>query len=259
MYYQDISITELISIARNAGDEIMKIYARDFAVEVKDDKSPLTEADKKANAVILDGLWKLFPDIPYISEETKLTAYDERRNWKRFWLIDPLDGTKEFIKKNGEFTVNIALVEDGVPVIGVVHVPAQNKTYYGAKGIGSFKAETHDSSSPISNDSHYSDKDKVVVVASRSHLSDETVQFVDELKAKGKEVDFLSSGSSLKFCLVAEGEADVYPRFGPTMEWDTAAAQAVAMYAGKKVINYETKQPLVYNKENLLNPWFIVE
>jgi 3'(2'), 5'-bisphosphate nucleotidase len=259
MYYQDISINEIISIARNAGDEIMKIYARDFQVELKADKSPLTEADRKANEIIFEGLETLFADIPFMSEESKLIPYEKRRDWKRFWLIDPLDGTKEFVKKNGEFTVNIALIEDGVPVIGVVHVPVQNTTYYGVKGLGSFKSEIRNPQSEIKNETHYTEKQKVIVVASRSHLSDETIQFVDELKAKGKEVEFRSSGSSLKFCLVAEGEADVYPRFGPTMEWDTAAAQAVAMYAGKKVINYETKQPLVYNKENLLNPWFIVE
>ena len=146
-----------------------------------------------------------------------------------------------------------------MPVIGVVHVPAQSKTYYGVKGEGSFKIEAGNQKSEIRNAVHYFDKNKVVVVASRSHLSDETLQFVEDLKAGGKEVDFLSSGSSLKFCLVAEGAADVYPRFGPTMEWDTGAAHAVALYAGKNVINFETKQPLVYNKEDLLNPFFIVE
>lgn len=259
MKYKEIDIETLLDIAVIAGDAIMEIYSRDFAVEIKEDKSPLTVADKKSNAVILEGLKKNYPDIPFISEETKLTPYDERKNWKRFWLIDPIDGTKEFIKKNGEFTVNIALIEDGVPVIGVVHVPAQNKTYYGVNGEGSFKIEAGNQKSEIRNSTQYSNKSKVIVVASRSHLSDETLQFVEDLKAQGKEVDFLSSGSSLKFCLVAEGSADVYPRFGPTMEWDTGAAHAVALYAGKNVINWETKQPLVYNKENLLNPFFIVE
>ncbi len=259
MNYKEIDIEVLLDISIKAGDAIMEIYARDFAVEIKDDKSPLTEADKKSNAVILEGLKKHYPAIPFISEETKLTPYTERKNWNRFWLIDPIDGTKEFIKKNGEFTVNIALIEDGVPVIGVVHVPAQKKTYYGVKGEGSFKIETENTKREIRNETHYTSKQKVVVVASRSHLSDETLQFVEDLKAQGKEVDFLSSGSSLKFCLVAEGAADVYPRFGPTMEWDTGAAHAVALYAGKNVINFETKQPLVYNKENLLNPFFIVE
>ncbi|MES2619580.1 MAG: 3'(2'),5'-bisphosphate nucleotidase CysQ [Bacteroidota bacterium] len=257
--YQNLPINKLIAIAQEAGDEIIKIYARDFSVETKDDMSPLTEADKKSNEVILKGLKELSPEIPFISEETKLTPYEERKNWKQFWLIDPLDGTKEFIKKNGEFTVNIALIEDGVPVLGVVYVPAQSKTYYGVKGVGSFQSSSGNAQTAIKNDTHYAEKDKVTVVASRSHLSDETLQFVEDLKAQGKEVEFLSSGSSLKFCLVAEGAADVYPRFGPTMEWDTAAAHAVVMYAGKEVINYETKQPLVYNKQNLLNPWFIVE
>ncbi len=259
MNYKEIDIKILLDIATGAGDAIMEIYAWDFAVETKEDKSPLTEADKKSNAIILEGLTKHYPDIPFISEETKLTPYEERKNWNRFWLIDPIDGTKEFIKKNGEFTVNIALIEDGVPVIGVVHVPAQNKTYYGVKGEGSFKVESGNQKSEIRNTVHYSDKVKVVVVASRSHLSPETVQFVEDIKTQGKEVDFLSSGSSLKFCLVAEGAADVYPRFGPTMEWDTGAAHAVALYAGKNVINLETKLPLVYNKENLLNPFFVVQ
>lgn len=259
MHYNNIDIEKLIDLARQAGNAIIEIYQRDFAVEYKDDKSPLTEADKKSNAVILDGLKKLYPAIPFISEETKLTPYEERKNWKQFWLIDPIDGTKEFIKKNGEFTVNIALIEDGVPVVGIVHVPAQNKTYYGAKGIGSFKQETGNAKEQIKGGEHYTTKSKVIVVGSRSHLSDETLQFVEALKAQGKEVEFNSSGSSLKLCLVAEGAADVYPRFGSTMEWDTAAAHAVALYAGRTVINHETKQVLLYNKENLLNPWFIVE
>lgn len=259
MLYKEIDVAQLISIAKKAGDAIMEIYARDFSVETKEDNSPLTEADKKSNAVILEGLKNLYPDIPFISEETKQTPYEERKHWKRFWLIDPIDGTKEFIKKNGEFTVNIALIEDGVPVVGIVHVPAQNKTYYGVKGIGSFQSTKDNLQSAISNSSHYTTKEKVIVVGSRSHLSPETLQFVEDLRTKGKQVEFRSSGSSLKLCLVAEGEADLYPRFGPTMEWDTAAAHAVALYAGKNVINHQTKQPLVYNKENLLNPWFIVE
>jgi len=257
MNYKEINIDTLLTIARTAGDAVMEIYARDFEVEIKGDNSPLTEADKKSNTVILEGLKSHYPDIPFISEESKQTPYSVRSEWKCFWLIDPIDGTKEFIKKNGEFTVNIALIEDGVPVIGIVFVPAQHKMYYGVKGLGSYKEEGGHSTQ-ISNHIHYHDKQKVVVVASRSHLSDETLDFVNDLKEKGKEVEYLSSGSSLKFCLVAEGAADVYPRFGPTMEWDTAAAHAVALYAGKNVIDYETQQPLTYNKENLLNPYFIV-
>lgn len=260
MKYKEIDVTALVDIAHAAGDEIMKVYATDFPVEIKEDNSPLTIADKQSNAVILEGLQRLYPDIPFISEENKLLSYGERKNWTRCWLIDPLDGTKEFIKKNGEFTVNIALIENGNPVLGVVYVPAQNTTYVGVEGQGAFKLEAGAAQfKAISNPTHYTDKNKVIVVGSRSHLSPETLQFVDDLKAKGKQVDFVSSGSSIKFCLVAEGVADVYPRFGPTMEWDTAAAHAVAIGAGKQVINHETKQPLTYNRENLLNPWFIVE
>ena len=260
MNYQEIELEKITAIAKKAGEAIMEIYARDFTVETKGDSSPVTEADKKANTVILDGLKNLYPAIPFISEETKLTPYEERKNWTRFWLIDPLDGTKEFIKKNGEFTVNIALIENGIPVLGVVYVPAKKETYAGVKNLGSFKKEAGSADfHPIQNTTHYSTKQSVIVVGSRSHLSEETLQFVEDLKAQGKSVEFNSSGSSLKLCLVAEGKADVYPRFGPTMEWDTAAAHAVALYACKNVINHETKQPLIYNKENLLNPWFVVE
>ena len=259
MNYQDINVDKIIDIAEKAGVEIMEVYTRDFEVEKKEDKSPLTEADKKANAVILEALNNLYPAIPFISEETKQTPYEERKNWQRFWLIDPLDGTKEFIKKNGEFTVNIALIENGVPVIGVVYVPATGVTYTGIKEIGSYKTQNLKSKIEIKAGAHYSTKQKVVVVGSRSHLTDETLQFVEDLKAQGKEVEFISSGSSIKICLVAEGKADVYPRFGPTMEWDTAAAHAVAMYAGRQLLDAKTLQPLTYNKPNLLNPFFIVE
>ncbi len=201
----------------------------------------------------------MYPDIPIISEETKLTAYDERKSWNTYWLVDPLDGTKEFIRKNGEFTVNIALMSDGQPVLGVVYAPAQNKMWYGMKGEGSFFVNDDGTKTSLKKGDNWRGMNKVNVVASRSHLSDETLQFVEDLKKDGKEVDFVSSGSSLKFCLVAEGKADVYPRFAPTMEWDTAAGQAVVEIAGGRVLNWNTKQPLQYNKENLLNPFFIVE
>ncbi len=256
---ENIDIQQIIDIAQRAGTRIMEIYARDFEVEYKDDKSPLTEADKASNEVILDGLKAAYPQIPFISEETRATEFVERKDWSCFWLIDPIDGTKEFIKKNGEFTVNIALVENGNPVLGVVYVPARNTTYYAISGLGSFKIEENGSKHQLGNETHYSEKQAIIVIASRSHLSDEVKQFVEDLKAKGKEVEFLSAGSSLKLCLVAEGKADVYPRFGPTMEWDTGAAHAVAEIAGRKVLNAETMKPLQYNKENLLNPWFIVE
>ncbi len=260
MKWQHIDVLKLVEIARNAGGEIMKVYATDFSVETKSDKSPLTEADGRSNDVIISGLTKAYPDIPYISEETKLTPYSERRNWELYWLIDPLDGTKEFVKKNGEFTVNIALIQQGKPVLGVVYAPALGKTYIGIQGLGSYMTgRNEDVFKKIENPVHFSQKALVKVVASRSHLTDETLDFVEGIKKAGKEVDFVSSGSSLKFCLVAEGAADVYPRFGPTMEWDTAAAHAVVLYAGKKVLNVESGMELTYNKENLLNPGFIVE
>src|SRR5436190_18783461 len=254
-----IDINKIIAIAREAGDEIMKVYAQDFSVELKGDNSPLTQADKKSNGIIISALKSLTPDIPIISEETKLTSYDERKNWKTYWLVDPLDGTKEFIKKNGEFTVNIALMSNGQPVLGVVYAPAKNKMWYGVKGEGSFLVNDDGSKTALKKGSNWRDMQKINVVASRSHLDENTMKFVEDLKKEGRAVDFVSSGSSLKFCLVAEGKADVYPRFAPTMEWDTAAGQAVIELAGGKVLNWETKQRLEYNKENLLNPFFIVE
>jgi len=254
-----VEIKKIINIAREAGDAILAIYEKDFEVYTKNDESPLTEADQAANAIILDQLLASYPDIPYISEEVKQQSYEERKDWEYCWLIDPLDGTKEFIKKNGEFTVNIALIHRGVPVLGVVHVPVQNKTYYASKGEGAFVIDNNNVPQLIENRSHYSDLEQIVVVASRSHLSQEVVDFVDNLKAKGKEVEFLSSGSSLKFCLVAEGKAHVYPRLAPTMEWDTAAAHAICLEAGKDVLVYDTRQAMQYNRKDLLNPWFIVE
>lgn len=256
---KEMDILKIIDIAKKAGDEIMVIYAQDFSVELKGDNSPLTMADQRSNAIIINALKALHPDIPIISEETKVMAYEERKNWNEFWLVDPLDGTKEFIKKNGEFTVNIALMSNGEPVLGVVYAPAKNLMWYGMKGEGSFIVNEDGSKRALTKGANWRDLQKVNVVGSRSHMSEETMQFVEGLKKEGKEVDFVSSGSSLKFCLVAEGKADVYPRFAPTMEWDTAAGHAVVAIAGGKVLNWETKQPLQYNKENLLNPFFIVE
>lgn len=249
----------LVDIATRAGEAIMEIYVQDFEVITKEDKSPLTEADQKANTIIVDALKQHYAHIPIISEENKLVPYEVRKQWKAFWLVDPLDGTKEFIKKNGEFTVNIALIEDGCPTFGVVHVPATGVTYYGIPGEGSYKIQPGKPEEKMEhNPIPYADKEHVVVVASRSHLTPETEEFVVDLKAKGKTVDYLSSGSSLKFCLVAEGKADVYPRFGPTMEWDTGAAHAVALGAGRHVFKANSAEPLTYNKENLLNPYFVV-
>ena len=258
MTHTDIDIDYLLDTARIAGQEILKIYAKDFTVEYKDDKSPLTDADRLSNKVIIERLMARYPGSNVISEENKQIPYEERKDWTSLWLIDPIDGTKEFIKKNGEFTVNIALIENGVPTFGVVYAPVPDTLYYGIKGGGAYKV-SKGVSEKLSNTSSYLDKDTVKVVASRSHMSDETLAFVSDIEKKGKKVDFLSIGSSLKLCLVADGAADVYPRFGPTMEWDTGAAHAVALYAGRQVLNADTMQPLIYNKPNLLNPSFIVQ
>jgi len=257
--YKGILLEVLIAAVKAAGDEILKIYATDFDVEIKGDDSPLTAADQAANKVLMEYIKEHTPEIPVISEENKEVEYDTRKEWGCFWLIDPLDGTKEFIKKNGEFTVNIALIENGHPLLGVVYQPTTNTFYIGISDESSYKIDSQGEVSVIKNDLHYSKREEVIVVASRSHLSDEVIAFVDKLKADGKKVEFLSAGSSLKFCLVAEGKAHVYPRLGPTMEWDTGAAHAVALGAGLDVINSDNGKPLAYNKENLLNPYFIVE
>lgn len=248
-----------------AGKEIMKVYNSEIEVEYKDDKSPLTEADKRANNIINSFL--IPTEIPIISEENKQTDYNERKHWNQCWIVDPVDGTKEFIKRNGEFTVNIALAEKGLPKLGVIYVPAIKTIYFAdVENKLAFKSElnSHDVSveeveslsqklTPKNNNSSL-----VKVVGSRSHMSQETLNYVEGLKQKGKEVQIVSKGSSLKFCLVAEGKADVYPRFAPTMEWDTAAGQAICNAVGISVISKETNKPLEYNKKNLLNPWFLV-
>ena len=260
---QQLMLDKIKSIAVEAGQAIMHIYNTmpdDIGVQKKSDDSPLTKADLASNAVIVAGLEKYFPDIPIISEENKNKSYDERKHWNTVWIVDPLDGTKEFIKRNGEFTVNIALVKDGKPILGVVYVPATETLYYGSQGHGAWKEDNQGVRSHLANTKgHYSTLDHVTVVASRSHLSEAVEAFVEDLKTSGKEVTFLSAGSSLKFCLVAEGKADVYPRLAPTMEWDTAAAQAVCLEAGRRVIQHDTKKDLTYNREDMLNPWFIVE
>jgi 3'(2'), 5'-bisphosphate nucleotidase len=256
--YTNIDIETLIRITRLAGQEIMKVYQKDFAVEYKDDRSPVTEADRRSNEIIIHELNRYYPDGHIITEESSQTPYEQRKDWLSFWLVDPLDGTKEFIKKNGEFTVNIALIEAGFPTFGMVYAPVTDVLYYGIKGQGSFKIAKAQTIR-IHNDISYVNKETVKVVASRSHMNEKTRAFITGLEDKGKKIELLSVGSSLKTCLVAEGAADVYPRFGPTMEWDTGAAHAVALYAGRNVLDIETMQPLVYNKTNLLNPAFIVQ
>ena len=252
-----------IRAAIDGGKAIMKVYATDFDVEIKGDNSPLTIADQNANAVINTYLLKT--DIPIISEENKQTNYSERKNWDRCWIVDPLDGTKEFIKRNGEFTVNIALVKDGNPFLGVIYVPVSKTLYFTAEdGTTSYKLVLEDEDASVAyifNNASVitpaSPTEPVKVVGSRSHLNDDTRNFISEIEKK-KKVEIVSKGSSLKFCLVAEGNAHVYPRFAPTMEWDTAAGHAICTAAGVQVIDQNTQQPLQYNKENLLNPYFLV-
>ncbi|MEM9478285.1 MAG: 3'(2'),5'-bisphosphate nucleotidase CysQ [Verrucomicrobiota bacterium] len=254
-----IDLERVKEAALAAGEAILEIYAREFSVEEKEDKSPLTEADRAAHEILVAALEEATPEIPIISEEAKTLPYAERKGWSQLWMIDPLDGTKEFIKKNGEFTINVAFVEDGVPTAGVVYQPTEKKLYFGGPETGAFCQIDGGEAVPVKNEAHYSEKDEVCVVASRSHLSPEVEKFVEDLKAQGKDVEFLSAGSSLKLCKVAEGSADVYPRLAPTMEWDTAAAHAIATAAGRKVLQWESRESLQYNKEDLLNPWFIVE
>lgn len=245
-----------IQAALDAGRDIMEIYdapEADFGIERKADNSPLTRADKAAHARIMTYLEPT--GIPVLSEEGAHLPYDERRTWQRLWIVDPLDGTKEFIKRNGEFTVNIALVEDGAPVMGVIYVPVKQQLYYGIVGEGATKEEEGVKSSlPLP-----AGERAFTVVASRSHLSSETADFIDNLRREHPDLELVSSGSSLKICLVAEGKADIYPRHAPTMEWDTAAGDAIARAAGREVVDAMTDEPLRYNKEDLHNPWFVVE
>ncbi len=256
---ENIDIEKLKVVARDAGAAIMEVYGTEFSVDVKEDKSPLTEADQKSNDVIVSALEQLYPEIPIISEETKTLEYSERKDWEYFWLVDPLDGTKEFIKRNGEFTVNIALIHNGTPVLGVVYQPVGDRMFWSVVEEGAWSSTDGGEAVAMTGGAHYSEKSSITVVASRSHLTQDVQDFVSDLESQGKTVEFLSAGSSLKICLVAEGAADVYPRLGPTMEWDTGAAHAIALGAGRQVNAHETGGPLVYNKENLLNPFFIVE
>jgi len=247
-----IDINKVCTIAKAAGAAIMEIYTGEIEIEYKDDRSPLTAADKASHAVIVAGLEQAFPEIPILSEEGAAISYEERKQWSRFWLVDPLDGTKEFIKRNGEFTVNIALIEDDVPVAGVVYVPAQEKMYCGMVGEGAWVQIG--AGEPVAIKVREPDHEAgLTVVMSRSHPSPELEAYLKAIRI----AEALPVGSSLKLCVVAEGLADLYPRLGPTMEWDTAAGHAVAEAAGAKVTTPEGK-PLSYNKENLLNPFFIV-
>ncbi|GMR17025.1 MAG: 3'(2'),5'-bisphosphate nucleotidase CysQ [Gammaproteobacteria bacterium] len=248
----DHLIEATVSLAHEAGAAILEVYATDFPVQTKDDDSPLTQADMASQDIIARGLKQLTPDTPIISEESGLPDFAERRAWRRYWLLDPLDGTKEFVQRNGEFTVNIALIEQHRPILGVVHVPVSGLTYTGARGLGSARREAASAAQPIrvaaASDS------PVRVMGSRSHRGASLDAFLQRLGP----VEMLPMGSSLKFCRIAEGAADVYPRLGPTSEWDTAAAQAVVEQAGGQVLQLDGT-PLDYNrKADILNPHFLV-
>lgn len=254
----EVDIEFLIATAREAGAAILDVYRTEFDVEHKDDSSPLTEADLRSHRIILARLGERYPDVPVLSEESGDQApYEVRSGWGLYFLVDPLDGTKEFVKRNGQFTVNIALMENGRPVAGVVYAPDLDWMYFGSRD-GSFKAEgggqpvrlTPPAAAP---------NGKVVVVGSRSHSTPEMEAFIEQMKRDYDEVEFIAMGSSLKLCTVAEGKADIYPRLGPTMEWDTAAAHAVVTHSGRRVLAWgEEDLDLPYNKPNLLNGWFLV-
>lgn len=242
-------LDSVVAIAREAGRAILDVYESDFDVGHKQDGSPVTLADRAAHRLIVTRLGALTPGLPVLSEETTVADYSDRARWKRFWLVDPLDGTREFVKRNGEFTVNIALIEDGRAILGVVYAPVSGVAYSGCIGVGAWReegggprCEIHVRPCPA----------RPVVVASRSHAGEALQAYLDQLGAH----DTMRMGSSLKLCLVAEGRADLYPRLGPTSEWDTAAAQVVVEAAGGRVTDVHGV-PLLYNKPDILNPWFL--
>lgn len=252
-----------INAAIKGGEAIMQVYNSDFEVEKKSDNSPLTIADKNCNQVIEQFLKET--NLPVLSEEGASVDFAERKKWQYSWLVDPLDGTKEFIKRNGEFTVNIAMIFKGEPIMGVIYVPVKQHLYFAMEGLGSYKMISKSlvknldnlvlsaTRLPIKNN-----RDNYVIVGSRSHMSKETELFFEEKKKQFGNVEVLAVGSSLKLCMVAEGRADVYPRYAPTMEWDTGAGHAIAKFAGFSITKYNSSDDLVYNKKDLLNPWFLV-
>jgi len=257
-----------IRSAYMAGKTIMQFYGSDrLVIKRKKDFSPLTLADHSAHEVIMKLLEPA--NIPVISEEGDQYDYEVRKNWEYFWLVDPLDGTKEFLKRNGEFTVNIALIEHNLPIMGIVYAPAVDQLYWASQEYGSYLLNTNLLKEQLQINVpdliRFSEKlpsskkrELITIVASRSHINFLTNNYIKHLKKKHGKVDVLSKGSSLKFCIVADGSADIYPRFGPTMEWDTAAGQAVAVFSGCKVTRYNTVDILTYNKKDLHNPLFIV-
>ena len=247
-------LDSVCATAREAGAAIMHIYQRDFDIQHKGDGSPLTEADLAAHTLICDQLATLTPGLPVLSEESRDIHYRERADWERYWLVDPLDGTKEFVNRNGEFTVNIALINKGIPVLGVVYAPVMDILYTGCAGRAT--RQSADQKPDTIRVRSFSGS-RPCLVASRSHAGEALTAALEGLREQFGDIDRLSMGSSFKLCLVAEGRADLYPRLGPTSEWDTAAAHAVVTAAGGRVTTLQGED-LCYNKENLLNPWFIV-
>ena len=254
-----------ITAALQAGKAILEIYhSGEFDIELKGDNSPLTRADTASHNVIMSYLEPT--DIPVLSEEGRDIPYQERKDCKQLWIVDPIDGTKEFIKRNGEFTVNIALIENKKPLIGVIFVPVTGELYFSSKEFGAFKTavdlEDYDIKALLSKGDKLplQREDKTfTIVASRSHMSAATGEYIQQMREIHGEVKLISKGSSLKLCMVAEGAANCYPRFAPTMEWDTAAGQAICEHAGFEVIDWDTKKNMLYNREELLNNWFLVK
>lgn len=253
-------VKQAIKAAIEAGEAIMEIYNQlDLEVELKANQTPVTRADTWANQIIEDGLKPT--ELPVLSEEGIEIPFDERKNWKRFWLVDPLDGTKEFIKKNDEFTVNIALIEKGNPLEGVIYVPVTRELFYtyqrkAYKGMADENGKVEDCVQLLNNKSN---NQQFVVALSRSHTNQETKSYAKSINTRGKSLKFVQIGSSLKFCRIAEGQVDCYPKLGPTMEWDTAAGHAILNYTGKSVTQMNNGKPLVYNKKDLFNPWFMAQ
>jgi 3'(2'), 5'-bisphosphate nucleotidase len=249
-------ISQIIEISKEAGNKILEIYQSNFKVDYKQDDSPVTLADKLASTIIINGLKEIFPLIPAISEEEIIPSYDIRKKWDLYWLIDPLDGTKEFVNRTDEFTVNIALMKNNKPIFGIIYHPIRKVSFYASKDQGTYRIDHQKIllpkiTIPTSNNKN------LMVAGSRSHSSDKFNNYIETIKPFYQNIEIIRLGSSYKFCMAAEGLIDIYPRFGNTMEWDTAAGHIICNEVGKKIYQRFSKNELVYNKENLVNPWFI--
>ena len=248
-----IILSDLLEVSKNAGKAIMEIYETNFEVKLKRDNSPVTEADMLSHEIICNSLRKITPTIPIISEESSDISFEMRSSWEKYWLIDPLDGTKEFITKNGEFTVNIALIEYSKPVLGVIHAPALNKTYWGSKELGSSYYQKNSQKEVEIKIRDFKDRDTLRIMISRSHPSEDLEKWLNNIN----KYKIVTMGSSLKLCALAKGDADIYPRFGSTCEWDIAAGHAILKYAGGSVLTLEKKELEYGKKESFINPYFI--